>query len=144
MVELLLNVLWLLVALAAIGYCWGRWSGVESEAHHHTGCFHKWVALACGLILLFFVISLTDDLHPELVTLEDASRSKRVWVGRANLHGAGNSAKMVANHPSAILPDLPSLAGVRTFNRIMPAEVFPRTRVSLRPAPGRAPPFLSL
>lgn len=144
MVELLLNVLWLLVALAAIGYCWGHWPGAESEAQLHNDRFRKWVALACGLILLFFVISLTDDLHPELIALEDSSRSKRVLVGWANLHGAGNSAKAVANHPSAILPDLPSLASARAFIRVMPAEVFPHAWVSLRPTPGRAPPFLSL
>lgn len=144
MVELLLNVLWLLVALAAIGYCWGRWSGAESGAHLHSDRFRKWVALACGLILLFFVISLTDDLHPELIALEDSSGSKRVLVGWANLHGADNSAKAVANHPSAILPDLPSLASARAFIRVMPAEVFPHAWASLRPTPGRAPPFLSL
>ena len=144
MVELLLNVLWLLVALAAIGYCWGRWSGAESEADLHGGCFRKWVALACALVLLFFVISLTDDLHPELATLEDSSRSKRVWLGCANLHGAGNPAKTVANHPSAILPDLPSLASARAFICLLPAEVFPRARAFLRPTPGRAPPSLPL
>ncbi len=140
--ELLLNVLWLLLALAAFGYCWSRWSGAEGEAQRHAVCF-RWVALACGLILLFFVISLTDDLHPELTTLEDSSSSKRALAGWVKQHG-GSSGELVVHDSSVILPDLPSLANAQTCGRIIPSEVLPPRRVSLCPTPGRAPPSLSL
>ena len=142
MVELLLNTLWLLVALAAAGYSWSRWSRAEGEAQRHAVCF-RWVALACGLILLFFVISLTDDLHSELTTLEDSSISKRALAGWVKQHG-GSSGKLVVHHPSVILPDSPSLANAQTCGKIIPSGILPPRQVSLCPTPGRAPPSLSL
>ena len=33
--------------------------------------------MSCSLILLFFAVSLTDDLHSEVMLLEDCSTSRR-------------------------------------------------------------------
>jgi hypothetical protein len=55
------------------------------------------LALACALVLLFPVISLTDDLHAEQAAMEDSSRS--VMKARNMLQGclrAGNSSFMAA------------------------------------------------
>lgn len=142
--EALLNVVWLLMALAAIGYCWRRWSSPEGKAEHRGAFYQRWVALGCGLVLLFFVISLTDDLHPELANLEDSSSSKRVLAGWARLHTAGSCGKQLAHHGSAILPKVLFQANAVVLDRIVPAEILPPALVSLCPAPSRAPPSLPL
>lgn len=141
--ELFLNVVWLLVALAAIGYCWHRWSSPEGVAEGATLC-QRWVTLGCGLVLLFFVISLTDDLHPELASLEDSSSSKRVLAGWVRLHAASSPGKLVAHHPSAVLPELLFRASALVLDQMAPVEVLSHTLISSTYTPGRAPPSLPL
>ena len=71
--ETVLNLIWLVLALAMFclwRYCW------RASQRDVT---HKWtaaIALGCALALLFPVISLTDDLHPETVAI-DGSTGKR-------------------------------------------------------------------
>jgi hypothetical protein len=68
--ELLLNILWLL--LAGPGIClWFR-----RRCTSPAGQF--FVALACLLLLLFPVISASDDLHAMRSEMEESSPGKRV------------------------------------------------------------------
>jgi hypothetical protein len=88
--ETVLNVIWLAVALAALWVWRYRWRASRPKASAY-----KWaegIALGCALALLFPVISLTDDLHPETVAI-DASSGKR--NGRQLLASASSG------HPSA-------------------------------------------
>ena len=64
--EVLLNTIWLLVAIGAFLF-WRpeRYRGTPT-ARDHDRSFGI-LALACALVLLFPVISLTDDLHAEQV-----------------------------------------------------------------------------
>ena len=75
--ELLLNLLWLLVALASSAVWWTRWSrhggGPSCERQLRSA-----VGLACVLVLLFFAISLTDDLHAVPALAEDARSARRM------------------------------------------------------------------
>jgi len=72
--EVLLNTIWLLVAVSAY-LLWRpeRFKGTVGERGH--GRSLAVLALACALVLLFPVISLTDDLHAEQEPMEDSSRS---------------------------------------------------------------------
>jgi hypothetical protein len=72
--ETLLNLLWLLLALAALWIWRFRW--LASRPNPRARVFLEAVAIGCTLALLFPVISLTDDLHPEIVAV-DASSGKR-------------------------------------------------------------------
>jgi len=74
MVETLLNLLWLVVTLATLWLWRFRW--LTAHRHPRTRVFQEVVAVSCALALLFPVISLTDDLHPEIVAV-DASSGKR-------------------------------------------------------------------
>jgi len=74
--ELLLNLLWLTLALPAV-WVWQhepararRWSG--------SGRLRASLLLICVLVLLFPVVSATDDLHPMRAEMEESSPFKRV------------------------------------------------------------------
>ena len=86
--ELLLNLAWVMLALPAY-WLWRRGRGF--------GSVQGLLALGCGLVLLFPVISATDDLHAMRAEMEDSAISKRTvrqagsdknsgWVNR--LQGA--------------------------------------------------------
>ncbi len=72
--ETLLNLLWLVLALAALWIWRFRW--LASRPNPQARVYLESVAIGCALALLFPVISLTDDLHPEIVAV-DASSGKR-------------------------------------------------------------------
>ena len=72
--ELMLNLVWLLLTLPAY-WLWQRGAGVREARKMSSLQF--FLALACALVLLFPVISATDDLHAMRAELEDATVSKR-------------------------------------------------------------------
>jgi hypothetical protein len=72
--ELLLNLTWLLLALPAY-WLWRR--SFRARAHGRLGSLQCLLALACLLVLLFPVISATDDLHAMRTEMEESSPGKR-------------------------------------------------------------------
>jgi hypothetical protein len=73
--ELALNILWLLLAAGGVALWRTSWARQPRTRRHASWC--EWTAVACALVLLFFVVSLTDDLHPEIVALEDCTTCRR-------------------------------------------------------------------
>lgn len=74
--ELLLNLLWLTLALPAV-WMWRH----QSVSEKNCGCFERVrpvVLFGCVLMLLFPVVSATDDLHAMRQEIEESSPSKRV------------------------------------------------------------------
>jgi hypothetical protein len=71
--EILLNTTWLMVAAAAFVF----WQVELKGAADHRQQSHRFrvLTLTVVLILLFPVISLTDDLHAEQAAMEDSSRT---------------------------------------------------------------------
>jgi hypothetical protein len=72
--ELLLNLAWMLLALPAY-WLWRRDAG--SRAARGVNALQCVLALGCVLVLLFPVISASDDLHAMRAEMEDSSISKR-------------------------------------------------------------------
>ena len=72
--ELLLNLVWLLMALPAY-WLWRR--GAGARAARRIAALQFLLALACALVLLFPVISATDDLHAMRAEMEESASSKR-------------------------------------------------------------------
>jgi hypothetical protein len=72
--ELLLNLVWLLLALPAY-WLWRR--GAEARAARRITALQFLLVLACALVLLFPVISATDDLHAMRAEMEESATSKR-------------------------------------------------------------------
>jgi len=72
--ELLLNLAWLLLALPAY-WLWRRDGGVRSERRFSS--LQCLLALGCLLVLLFPVVSATDDLRAMRAEMEESGPSKR-------------------------------------------------------------------
>jgi hypothetical protein len=134
--ELLLNILWLLLALPAV-VVWRRQarSSRNPEEYSHARSF---VLSGCLLALLFPVISASDDLHPIRAEIEEAGISKRTVK---YLPSVASPAWSHDGAGAAQLPHLPSLQpGNDTFGTT--SEYLP---VLPQPTPvsnrgGRAPP----
>jgi len=72
--ELLLNLLWLLLVMPAF-WLW-RYSRSAPEIRKASR-LHCLLALACLLVILFPVISATDDLHVMRAEMEESPTGKR-------------------------------------------------------------------
>jgi len=136
--ELLLNLSWLVIALAAIFILRGNWRRSEGPS------FREWVALGTFLFLLFPVISLTDDLHPEIALAEAATGSKHFHLLSAHgpdsqpqsSHSPGIRAIVFRNR-SCPMPAV-SFAGLVEWNA---SKAFP---ASAAVTSGRSPPSILL
>jgi hypothetical protein len=72
--ELLLNLAWLLLALPAF-WLWAR--SRSGSTGRKFSALHCLLALGCLLVLLFPVISATDDLRAMRTEMEESPASKR-------------------------------------------------------------------
>jgi hypothetical protein len=119
--EVLLNTIWLLVAVGAFLF-WRAETFAGAPTNRGHNCPLVLLSLACALVLLFPVISLTDDLHAEQAPMEDSSRS--VMKARNLAHGCFHTSRFplitTVNRAlcscglrlvlgAIVLPDTPSL-----------------------------------
>jgi hypothetical protein len=133
MMELLLNLAWVLLALP------GYWLWRRGAGSRPVSALQGLLALGCVLVLLFPVISASDDLHAMRAEMEDSSISKRTvrqagseknsaWVNR--LQGPPAA---VASAVRLVAPEVGRLeVSVRGLSPLVRACVF---------YGGRAPPF---
>ena len=73
--ELLLNLVWLTLAVPAIWIWRNNSARVGHSRYHDRLC--SCLLLVCVLVLLFPVISASDDLHPMRAEMEESSPFKR-------------------------------------------------------------------
>ena len=108
--EVLLNLAWILLVLPA---CWLWRRSAASRQRRGVSSLQCLLALASILVLLFPVISASDDLHAMRAEMEDSSISKRaVRQAGSDRH----SASRVQGHPALMTatPVLPA-PEVRVF-----------------------------
>jgi hypothetical protein len=138
--ELLLNLSWLTLALPAI-WMWRHESVCDKDCWR-LDRIRIFLLLGCALVLLFPVVSATDDLHAMRQVMEESSPAKRVVkqaVGVKVLAGLSNSGVL----PALISP-LSSGPSDEVCGRVLVASiVLPQSARSDESA-SRAPPFSSL
>lgn len=88
--ETILNLIWLAVTLAGVWVWRFRW--FPSRGNQRERIFPEAVATLCLIALLFPVISLTDDLHPEIMIAECASAKRNLSLMIAGGRQAHDSA----------------------------------------------------
>lgn len=131
--EVLLNAIWMVLAIGAFLF----WQTERESARRDYIGRYRFLALACALILLFPVISLTDDLHAEQAAMEDSTRS--VMKARNMVQGclrAGNSSYLtgVTHAPN-------SAAALYLFSGlVVPIETRLLCLTLISAHEGRAPP----
>jgi len=78
--ELTLNLVWLCVAVAAILAQIVTLCASGASLRRPASYVRKLIAMGCALVILFFVISMTDDLHNQQVLVEDRKSSRNAVV----------------------------------------------------------------
>jgi len=74
--ELALNLVWVCVAIAGVLALAFTLSRAETRARQSADYGRKIIAMGCALVILFFVISMTDDLHDQEVLIEERKISR--------------------------------------------------------------------
>jgi hypothetical protein len=70
--ELALNLIWLALALAGFALLGSNLSRAKERSARPPNNREKIIAMSCALIILFFVVSMTDDLHDQEVAVEES------------------------------------------------------------------------
>jgi hypothetical protein len=141
--ELALNLIWLFLAIVGIAILGCNLSGAPERGNREPSNGQKIVAMTCALIILFFVVSMTDDLHDQEIAVEE-SRSLRVT-------GAHGAALLSSSH--TMLPAAPALflEAILIFaigalpsarRQLEPLRLTHTTAVFSKEICGRAPPLL--
>jgi len=141
-VELFLNLLWVLMAAGVLWTWRTRW--VHQRKHVLAHSLREWTAVSLALILLFFAVSMTDDLHADLIVFDEGSTSRRgsslltathqpsLHSGSA-LHGAGPAVVASPSRADALWAICDLVFSVRSFASDRSAGLIA----------GRAPPVLA-
>lgn len=137
--ELILNLVWAVLALSSYALLFRH---LAIRRLRYSSGPRQWqciVALTCVLLILFPVISLTDDLHELQATAEEASSC--AVIKRCAAHHESPAARTIHQAPYllATVAIRISWAAVGTAAVFQTAHLRPALE---RPAPGRAPPVL--
>jgi hypothetical protein len=102
--ELFLNLVWLTFALAALVLWRARWAAESRAARSHAAPWRQWTAFGSAALLLFFAISLSDDLRIDSTLLDESSSGRRHSLN-AELHSFSSTTApyRAAGAPPAIL-----------------------------------------
>ena len=139
--ETFLNLVWLVVTLAVLWVWRFRWAA--SRRHPHRNIRQETIAIVCLLALLFPVISLTDDLHPDITPADTVSSKRMHCLLVANAVHGGN-----AKSPSSSQSSFALLSQVSAQVDLLSEDIPPSVRVPHASwlsfiGFGRPPPFLS-
>jgi hypothetical protein len=139
--ELFLNFLWVLIAVFGLSVwrvCWVPGRSGRREP------LHEWTAAVAALVFLFFAVSLSDDLHSDLVLFEESASGRRQAVVLASAHSAHPGVKEASASSLAVLP---RVAWGHQLYHIGYLAPFQQSTLSLSRTDlrfGRAPPLTSL
>lgn len=138
--ELTLNLAWLCVAIAAILAQIVTLSASGASLRRPASYVRKLVAMGCALVILFFVISMTDDLHNQQVLVEDKKSSRNAAITATAVHPS--SLGPVPTHFLLFFPPLTVSTTPPAVRRgIENTEFLPMARVADENLCGRAPPL---
>jgi len=138
--ETILNLIWLAVTVAAIWLWRFRWSVSRQNPRHSSRT--EIVAIVCVLALLFPVISLTDDLHPDIVPADTVSSKRNLCLLVAHTAQAANSILSLHAHSFPAIGSHSPAAVEVSFAGIVSTAAIPHPRSASTHGFGRAPPSL--
>ena len=139
--ETTLNLVWLLVAFTLFGLWAFKWLPVKRE--QHACLFGGTLALVFALALLFAPISLTDDLHPEIVVVDAASgkRNTTQWIAVSSR--ARDSDIRIKAESAAVALEHPLVQLAFCFGALILFSFYRYPSVIVSICYGRAPPTVA-
>ncbi|MGB6431297.1 MAG: hypothetical protein WBF06_11995 [Candidatus Acidiferrales bacterium] len=87
--ETFLNLVWVLLVAVALCVWQRRW--VREKGASRRNPLQEWTAFVCVMILMFYVVSMTDDLHPEILLCDGCSTGRRTALLRCSANRAPGS-----------------------------------------------------
>ncbi len=137
--ELLLNLLWLLLVLPA---CWLWRVSRNDSSQRKFSSLQCVLTLTCVLVILFPVISATDDLHAMRAEMEESQVNKQI-VGQAHSDRASLRHNRSPSPPALLQTQLAfTLKAEYGDLPVGPSFSLPAAPFSI--PPGRAPPVCTL
>ncbi|HSY59103.1 MAG TPA: hypothetical protein VK795_06050 [Terriglobales bacterium] len=137
--ELFLNLLWVLIATGVIAVWRNCWLPEAQVSRREP--FREWTAMGCALVLLFFAVSLTDDLHSNVSLLEDCSSSRRHSMCG---HHSDQSNRTVREIGPAALPRIVEIDSPQFAAMVSCFVSAPSSEFLFEFTTGRAPPIAVL
>jgi hypothetical protein len=134
--ESFLNCLWVVMAMVIMGLWRTRWTHEHRDARRDP--LREWTALACALVLLFFAVSLSDDLHAEVMLSDDCYTGRR---HSSCMHATPHSGKMVRTLAAAIVSGTTSIEAPREIGRVAILDPTCVSSIHHNERSGRAPPL---
>jgi hypothetical protein len=142
--ETFLNILWLMIAAGVLAVWRTRWVHQRRKQRDtRRNSSQEWTAVGCALVLLFFAVSLTDDLHFEIVLFDECAMGRRSTIGTCCHHASHGR---TADHASAAY-DFTAVAApnrLRVIGTVLPFVFAEGASVKFVAQSGRAPPSFSL
>jgi hypothetical protein len=139
--ETILNLIWLAVTVATVWLWRFRWSVARRNPLHSTRM--EAVAMVCVLALLFPVISLTDDLHPETAVVDAASGKRNASLIAASASHVRSATVSPRTHFTVGMISRPLRALHLALSEfVSPVKSHKRDHLASN-NPGRSPPSLS-
>jgi hypothetical protein len=137
--ELFLNFVWAMIALAALGTWRACW--MHEHRIRRRDPVREWAAVVCGLVLLFFAVSLSDDLHSSFALLDESAAGRRHSLTRNAAHVSPDALTSAPVHALAwpMHSVWPSLLSSFAAVQVVPTQPVSFIQ-SARPF-GRAPPY---
>jgi hypothetical protein len=102
--ELIFNLLWLALAVASFALLRRGGDCGDPACGRSLG---RILALACALVIVFPIISLTDDLQAVQVVLEDSNPLKRISKSSGAPGGTSKSHRSSQQFPAVAIRQLP-------------------------------------
>lgn len=137
--ETVLNLIWLVITVAGVWLWRFRW--FTSRGNRRARIFSESVAIVCLIALLFPVISLTDDLHPEIMIADCASAKRGLCLLVAGRPHTSDSAAARQAHPAAALMARPLAQIDFVATSLDFSAGIPHTVTFAGVPLGRSPPF---
>ncbi|MGH7837966.1 MAG: hypothetical protein ACREQC_09105 [Candidatus Binataceae bacterium] len=137
--ESFLNLLWVAIALAALAAWRIHW--VHERDDERRNVLRECTAIVCVLVFLFFAVSLTDDLHSELVLFDECAAVRRNASAQiTGPHRAPDTPVLLPSPGSAMRTHSVALPSIHTVAVVLSAAEPAPVYLPSDSRPARAPP----
>jgi hypothetical protein len=141
--ELILNLVWLFIAIALVCVWRTQWAHQRLRPAHGRRV-QEWSAVGLALVLLFFAVSMSDDMHSEIVALEELSGNSRDHLHLGGTQPVPHPPSLLHAVWSLMATDLPSFSDSIAVDAMPFEKLLVDSRPSGSPKSNRAPPVRPL
>jgi hypothetical protein len=137
--ELVLNLIWVTVAVLGFALLRANLSRTSRRSAREPSDRQKIIAMTCTVVILFFVISMTDDLHEQQMAVEEIRTSRVTFEtaspSRASAHTIATPAFLLFFASARASLNLSAVSKL-----LEPLNISFTPGISRRTLYGRAPP----